>query len=138
MKVSLKQNQAVHFTATTASGQTLEIDGSPDVGGQEKGVRPMEIVLIALGGCSAIDVILMLKKMRQDVTDCQIDVSGDRVDEVPAIFSDILIDYTVTGKNLDQEKVARAVSLSVEKYCSVSKMLGKSVNIRYDFSVVED
>ena len=138
MKVTLQQNSAVHFTATTESGQTLQIDGTPKVGGQDKGARPMEILLVALGGCSAIDVISLLDKMRQDVTDCNIEVTGERVDDVPAVFSDIHIHYRVTGKALDHEKVARAASLSVEKYCSVSKMLEKAVNVTYDFTVLED
>jgi putative redox protein len=138
MKVILRQNTAVHFTATTESGQTLEIDGSEKVGGQDKGARPMEILLVGLGSCSAIDVISMLKKMRQDVTDCTIEVTGERVDDVPAVFTDIHIRYLVTGRALDHERVARAVTLSVEKYCSVSKMLEKSVNITYEFSAVEE
>ena len=137
MKVTMKLNDGVHFTATTESGHSVEIDGSPAIGGQDRGARPMETVLIGLGGCSAVDVMSLLRKMRQDVVDCEIVLDGARADAVPAVFTEIVINYTVTGHELDPAKVEKAVSLSVEKYCSVSRMLAPTVDIRHRVSVVQ-
>jgi putative redox protein len=138
MKVILEHRSGVNFVATTESGHQIEIDGSPVIGGQDKGGRPMEMVLIGLGGCSAIDVMTMLEKMRQQVTDCRIEIDANRVDAVPAVFSDIHLSFSVNGKDLDSNKVGRAVSLSAEKYCSVSRMLAGSVAITHDFKVIEE
>lgn len=138
MKIVLEQQSGVHFTATTESGHHIDTDGSPAIGGQNKGARPMEMMLVSLGGCSAIDVISMLEKMRQAVSGCRIEIEAQRVDDVPAVFSDIHLFFCVTGKNLDPKKVGRAVSLSAEKYCSVSRMLEKSVAITHDFEVKEE
>ncbi len=138
MKVSLEHASGVNFIATTESGHQIVTDGSPAIGGQDNGARPMEIVLVGLGGCSAIDVMTMLEKMRQQVSDCRIEIDANRVDSVPAVFSDIHLSFTVTGKDLDSNKVGRAVSLSAEKYCSVSRMLAGSVVITHDFRVIEE
>ena len=138
MKTSLKKIGPIAFEATTESGHTVIMDGSPDHGGANLGSRPMEMVLMGLGGCSGIDVSLILQKSRQQVSDCSIDIDAKRADAVPAVFTDIHLHYTVTGKQLDPKKVARAVSLSMEKYCSVTQMLEPSVNITHDFSIVEE
>ncbi|MXZ80251.1 MAG: OsmC family protein [Gammaproteobacteria bacterium] len=136
MKVELRLNDGVHFSAFTESGQRLEIDGSETVGGQDRGARPMEMVLAALAGCSSIDVMSTLKKMRQPVSDCRIEVEGERADAVPAVFSDIRMTFVVSGHRLDSAKVERAVGLAVEKYCSVGKMLESTARIRHAVRII--
>ncbi|MYB33638.1 MAG: OsmC family protein [Gammaproteobacteria bacterium] len=138
MKVALHLNDGVHFSASTESGHRFEIDGSGAVGGQDKGARPMEMVLGALAGCSAIDVMSTLRKMKQNVSDCRIEVTGERAGQIPAVFSDIQLDFAVFGNNLDQKKVQRAVKLSVEKYCSVGKMLESTARISHTTTVHPD
>ena len=135
MKATLKKVGKIAFEVTTESGHTLVTDGSPNNGGENAGPRPMELVLSALGGCSGIDVALILEKSRQQVTDCTIEIDATRADAVPAVFTDIHVHYTVTGRDLDPKRVARAVALSVEKYCSVTRMLEKSVNITHSFNI---
>ena len=135
MKVTLRRNTGVHFTAVTESGHSIELDGSEVIGGQEKGARPMETVLAGLGGCTAIDVMSTLGKSRQDVADCLIEISAERADSIPAVFTRIHMHYTLVGNDLDPKKVARAVSLSAEKYCSVTRMLEKTAVITHDFEI---
>ena len=137
MKVRLNRNENVHFTAVTESGHEIEIDGSAAIGGREKGARPMETVLAGLGGCSAIDVMSTLKKSRQLVTDCTIDIDAERADAIPAVFTRIHVQYTLVGNNLDPKKVDRAVTLSMEKYCSVTRMLEKTATISHGFKIVD-
>ena len=138
MKIRLTRNENVHFTAVTESGHTVELDGSAAIGGENKGGRPMEMVLAGLGGCSAIDVMSTLKKSRQQVTDCVIDIDAERADAIPAVFTRIHVQYTLSGNNLDPKKVDRAVTLSMEKYCSVTRMLEKTATITHDFKIVDD
>jgi len=137
MKISLEKVGSVAFEAHTGSGQTLVMDGSPGDGGQDLGLRPMETVLCGLGGCSGIDVALILQKSRQQIDNCEIDIEAKRADSVPAVFTDIHLHYRVTGSELDPKKVGRAVSLSMEKYCSVTRMLESTVNITHDFEIIE-
>lgn len=117
------------FVAESGSGHSVVIDGSPEHGGRNLGVRPMEMVLMGLGGCTAFDVMLMLQKSRQLVTDCEIELSAERADEIPAVFTAINVHFKVYGHDLSEKQVARAVSLSSEKYCSVSKMLEETAEI---------
>ena len=138
MKASLNKIGPIAFEATADSGHSVIMDGSPDHGGTNMGSRPMEMILMGLGGCSGIDVSLILQKSRQQVSDCRIEIEGQRADAVPAVFTDIHVHYTITGKQLDPKKVARAVALSMEKYCSVTRMLETSVNITHDFNIVEE
>ncbi len=138
MIVTLKQLEGVNFIATTESGHEISIDGSDQVGGQNRGARPMEIVLAGLGGCSSIDVMSILKKSRVDVADCKIEINAERADAVPSVFSKIHVHYIFSGNQLDQKKVSRAVSLSMEKYCSVTRMLEKTADITYDFEIIEN
>lgn len=140
MKVILeRKNDAVHFTASDEMGHTVEIDGSPAAGGENLGSRPMSLVLMGLGGCSSIDVVLILKKMKQPVRDIRIEVDGVRdPDAVPSVFTSIELHYVVVpeqGAQLDEEKVKRAVALSVEKYCSVTKMLEPTVAITHRVTI---
>lgn len=139
MKIQIQRlNNAVHLRATNEEGATLEMDGSPSVGGEDKGFRPMQMLLAALGGCSTIDIVSILKKQRQPVEDIGITVEGERESGVePSLFKDIHVHFTLTG-NLDEDKVRKAVDLSMEKYCSVAKTLEKTATITYSFSVVND
>ena len=120
-KIQWKEN--VHFEAEADSGHRVLIDGPPDGGGQNRGSRPMELVLMGLGGCAAYDVVSILTKSRQTVTDCVTHVTASRVDEIPQVFDKIHLNFVVTGHGLDEKKVARAVELSADKYCSASRML---------------
>jgi putative redox protein len=135
MRVSLKRTVGAQFVASNSAGQTALIDGPADLGGQGEGVRPMEMLLMSLAGCSAMDVLLILQKQRQPVVDLAIDVVGQRADAVPAVYTDIHIVFSATG-DLDESKLDRAVALSMEKYCSVTKMLEPTVRITHEARIV--
>ncbi len=113
----------------------MVMDGPPESGGRNLGVRPMEMLLLGMGGCASFDVVHILKKSRQPITDCVAEISAERVDEEPKVFSKIHIHFIVTGDNLKDKQVARAVSLSAEKYCSASIMLGKTAEISHDYEL---
>lgn len=125
MKGTIRWAGDVKFEAESGSGHTLVLDGPPEHGGQNQGVRPMELLLLGLGGCSSFDVIHILKKARQEVTDCVAYLDAERADTVPAVFTRIHLHFVVTGRNLKEAQVKRAVELSAEKYCSASIMLAK-------------
>ena len=135
MQARVKWLDHMSFVGESGSGHSLVMDGSPEHGGRNLGVRPMETVLIGLGGCSAFDVMLILKKGRQDVIDCEVLLDAVRVDAVPAVFENIHLTYVVKGNDLSVKQVERAVSLSVEKYCSVTKMLQETVKITVEVKV---
>ena len=136
MYAKIEWKDAVHFEATADSGHTVPIDGPPDGGGQNRGSRPMELVLMGLGGCASYDVVAILAKQRQKVTDCVTHVTASRVDEIPQVFDKIHMKFVVTGAGLDEKKVARAVSLSADKYCSASRMLeAGGVQITHEYEV---
>ncbi len=137
MKARIKWIGNVAFEGETESGHKLVMDGSPEVGGQNLGPRPMETVLMGTGACSAIDVVLILKKSREQVTDCVVEVSAERADDDPKVFTKIHFHYLVTGKSLDQTKVARAIQLSAEKYCSATAMMAKTAAVTYDVEMIE-
>jgi putative redox protein len=136
MKIIINRvNQAVHLKAVNESGQSIDMDGSPGIGGEELGMRPMEVLLSSLAGCSSMDVLSILKKMREDIQDYQVEITGERdPDEVPSIFKKIHVHFILQG-NLNTKNVEKAVSLSMEKYCSVSKMLEKSAEITHSFEI---
>ena len=138
MKARVKLIEGVSFVGQSASGHTVVMDGPPDFGGKNLGIRPMEMLLIGMGGCSAADVVHILRKARQQVTDCVADLSAERADTDPKVFTKIHLHFTIAGKALDPKRVEQAVKLSAEKYCSASIMLGKVVAITHDFEVVED
>ena len=138
MKARVKLIEGVSFVGQSASGHSVVMDGAPESGGKNLGVRPMEMLLMGLGGCSAFDVVLILRKSRQQITDCVADLSAERADSDPKVFTRIHVHFTVTGKGLDPKRVEQAVKLSAEKYCSASIMLGKTAEITHDFEVVED
>ncbi len=137
MKTRIRWQQNVAFEAETDSGHKILMDGSPDVGGQNLGPRPMETVLAGTGACSAIDVVLILKKSRQQVSDCYVELEADRAQTDPKVFTRIHFHFVVTGKTLDAAKVARAIQLSAETYCSASAMLAKTAAITHDFEIRE-
>jgi putative redox protein len=137
MKVRVKWVEEVSFLAQSESGHAVLMDGPPEGGGRNLGPRPMEMVLMGTAGCSAYDVIHILKKGRADVRDCVVDVEAERADTEPKVFTKIHLHYTVTGKDLKAEQVERAIKLSAEKYCSASIMLAKSAIITHDFVVIE-
>ena len=137
MDVRIKLVEGVTWVASGDSGHGLVLDGSPAIGGQNLGMRPMELVLVGLGGCSAMDVITILRKQRQTVFDCEIEVSGTRADTIPKVFTEINLHYRVIGRDLKVKSVERAVALSKDTYCSVSRMLEASVKITTSVECIE-
>ncbi|MFT6028938.1 MAG: putative redox protein [Oleiphilaceae bacterium] len=138
MKVTINWDGEAKFLGTSGSGHTLVMDGPEDHGGQNQGPRPMEILLLGLGGCTSFDVMSILKKSRQDVSDCKAEIVAERADEIPSVFTHIGIHFIVKGNKLKENLVARAVSLSAEKYCSASIMLEKAgVHIEHSFEIQE-
>ena len=136
MKVELRRvNDAFHFEAVGAANVPVHMDGSPDIGGVDAGARPMEMILMGLGGCSAIDIVLILQKQRQVIQDMAITIDADRVpNETPSVFKTIHIHYKFKG-DLNEEKVKRAIELSMEKYCSVTAILNKTAEITHSFTI---
>jgi putative redox protein len=137
MKTTVTWTGGVSFSATTGSGHTVIMDGAPESGGQNKGPRPMELVLVGTGGCTSFDVVHILRKSRQDVTACAAEVEAERAATDPKVFTRIHIHFIVSGRNLDPKKVAHAIELSATKYCSASIMLAKTAKITHDFEIVE-
>ena len=137
MQTRVKWLDHMSFVGETGSGHSVVMDGSPDLGGRNLGVRPMEMVLLGLGGCTAFDVVFILKKARQPVEDCEIQVSAERSEDVPKVFTKIHLHYVIKGKDLSEKHVARAVKMSAEKYCSVSRMLEETVEMTHDYEIVE-
>ncbi len=138
MHAEIQWQDKVHFVGKADSGHAVPMDGPPDMGGENRGSRPMELLLIGLGGCSSFDVVNILAKSRQDITDCMTVIDAKRADSIPQVFEKIHLNFIVSGKNLDPKKVERAVQLSAEKYCSASIMLGNAgVEITHGFEVHE-
>ena len=137
MKVEVDWAGGIAFEAIAESGHKVMMDASPAAGGENKGSRPMELLLMGLGGCSSINVMLMLQKSRQDVTDCKAVIEAERADAVPAVFTHIHVHFIVSGRGLNAKHVQRAVKLSVEKYCSASIMLAKAVEITHDYEIID-
>ena len=137
MKARIKLIEGVSFAGQSESGHTVVMDGPPDSGGKNLGVRPMEMLLLGLGGCSAFDVVHILRKGRQAITDCIAEIDATRADTDPKVFTRIHVHFIVTGRGLDAKRVEQAVKLSAEKYCSASIMLGKVADVTHDFEVQE-
>lgn len=137
MKTRIKWVENASFLGQTESGHSLLMDGPPDAGGQNLGPRPMETVLMGAGACTAFDVVHILKKSRQPVTGCVVELNADRAPQDPKVFTHIRLHFVVTGKGLNPQQVERAIKLSAEKYCSASIMLGKTAEITHDFEIVE-
>lgn len=138
MQAQVKWLDGVAFQANASSGHEVIMDGSPEYGGQNRGSRPMELILMGLGGCAAFDVVTILKKARQEITDVRCELQAERFDGIPAIFTKIHLHFVVTGRAVKPNQVEKAIHLSAEKYCSASKMLGDGgVEITHDFEIVE-
>lgn len=138
MQVEVKWGGEARFVGTSGSGHQVVMDGPPDHGGQNQGPRPMEMLLLGLGGCSSFDVVSILSKSRQDVVDCTVRIDAARADAVPAVFTRIHLHFVVSGRHLKESAVKRAVEMSAEKYCSASIMLERAgVAISHDYEMVE-
>ena len=137
MKARIKWVENVCFMGESETGHAVILDGAPDAGGRNLGMRPMEMLLIGMGACTSFDVVTILKKSRQPITDCVAEIEAARADEIPKVFTRIHVHFIVTGNGLNPAQVERAVKLSAEKYCSASIMLGKAAEITHDFEIVE-
>ena len=138
MQTSVHWLENVAFEAKTQSGHSLIMDGSAEYGGENRGPRPMELLLTGLGGCASFDIVTILKKARQDITDVRCELKAERADTIPAVFTKIHLHFVVTGKEIKDKQVTKAVELSAEKYCSASKMLSDGgVEITHDYEIIE-
>ncbi|MCC7121017.1 MAG: OsmC family protein [Gammaproteobacteria bacterium] len=137
MKATIKWLDGVSFVGESGSGHAVVLDGPPDAGGRNIGMRPMEMMLVGMGGCTAFDVVAILRKARQAVVDCRVELDAERADAVPQVFTRIHVHFIVTGRALNAAQVERAVKLSAEKYCSASIMLGRTAEITHDFEIIE-
>ena len=137
MKAVIKWVDGVSFVGESESGHAVVIDGPPDAGGRNIGMRPMEMVLVGMGGCTAFDVVSILQKARQPISDCQVELTAERAEEIPMVFTRIHVHFVVSGHGLKPAQVERAVKLSAEKYCSASIMLGKTAVITHDFEIID-
>ena len=137
MNTTVKWIDGMMMVGESASGHAIVMDGPEDLGGKNLGIRPMEMLLLGMGGCTTIDVVSTLKKMREEVRDCRVEISAQRADEHPKVFTKIHLNFIINGSNLDEKKVEKAISLSADKYCSASIMLGKMADITHDFTINE-
>lgn len=137
MKARIKLSEGMTFVAESGSGHAIVVDASPDVGGRDLGPRPMELVLMGTGACSAVDVVLILRRGRQPIDDCVVELEAERAEQDPKVFTQIRFRYIVTGKGLDPAQVERAIRLSKEKYCSATAMLAKTAEITTEFEIRE-
>ena len=137
MNISVKWIDGLLMVGKSDSGHAIVMDGPPEIGGENLGVRPMEMLLLGMAGCTMIDVVSTLKKMREDVADCQTQVSAERDEEYPKVFTNIHVHFILRGKQLNPSKVDKAIKLSSEKYCSASIMIGKTAIITHDYEIIE-
>ena len=137
MKATVTLQEGSTFEGVAGSGHRVTMDVAPEVGGRNLGLRPMEMVLLGLGGCTAIDVLHMLRKGRQPITDMRVELDAERADDVPKVFTRIHLHFVLTGAGLDPHKIERAINLSASKYCSASMMLNKTAEMTHDFEIVK-
>lgn len=137
MKVNVELQQNVHFKGTSETGHEILMDGPPEFGGENLGARPMETLLLGMGGCASFDVVHILRKRRLTVHSCVAEIDAERADEEPKVFTKIHLHFKVSGEKLTEKAVALAVELSAEKYCSASIMLGKTAAISHTFEIIE-
>jgi putative redox protein len=137
MKARIKWVDGMAFVGESGSGHAIVMDGAPEAGGRNLGIRPMEAVLMGAGACTSFDVVLILKKSREQITDCVAELTAERAETDPKVFTKIHVHFIVTGKNLNPRQVERAIKLSAEKYCSASIMLGKTAQMTHDFEIRE-
>jgi putative redox protein len=138
MKSKIKFVENMQFIGTADSGHAVVMDAPPSVGGNNSGSKPSELLLMAFGGCSAMDVISILRKKKQEVTDFEINVNGETPETHPRSFTDIHIEYIVTGRNISEEAVQHAIELSLGKYCMVGTTIGKAAKITHSFKVIQE
>jgi len=136
MKCRIKWLDHMSFVGESGSGHSVVMDGAPEAGGRDLGIRPLEMMLLGLGGCTAFDVVSILHKSRQQISDCEVEIEAERAQTIPRVFTQIHLHFIVSGRALDATKVSKAVSLSADKYCSASRMLEKTATITHDFEVV--
>ena len=137
MKGTVTLQEGSTFEGVAGSGHRVTMDVAPEVGGRNLGLRPMEMVLLGLGGCTAIDVLHMLRKGRQPITDMRVELDAERADDAPKVFTKIHLHFVLTGAGLDPHKIERAINLSASKYCSASMMLNKTAEMTHDFEIVK-
>ncbi len=137
MKGTVTLQEGSTFEGVAGSGHRVTMDVAPEVGGRNLGLRPMEMVLLGLGGCTAIDVLHMLRKGRQPITDMRVELDAERANDVPKVFTRIHLHFVLTGAGLDPHKIKRAINLSASKYCSASMMLNKTAEMTHDFEIVK-
>ena len=137
MNISVNWVDGLLMVGKSDSGHTITMDGPPESGGENLGVRPMEMLLLGVAGCTMIDIVTTLKKMRQDLSHLETKINAERATDHPKVFTNIHIQFILKGQNLDEKKVDKAITLSAEKYCSASIMLGETATITHDFEVVE-
>ena len=137
MKARIKWLDGRAFIGESGSGHAVVMDGAPEAGGRNIGVRPMEMLLLGLGGCTAFDVVMILEKSREKVTSCEVELEAERASEDPKVFTHVKMIYRLKGKELKPAVVERAINLSAEKYCSASIMFGKTAKIEHEWTVEE-
>ncbi len=137
MNTTVRWIDGMMMVGESASGHAIVMDGPEELGGKNLGVRPMEMLLLGMGGCTTVDVVSTLKKMRENVQDCRVEISAKRADEHPKVFTAIHLHFIVEGDNLNDKKITKAVSLSADKYCSASIMLAKTATVTHDFEVIQ-
>ncbi len=135
MKARVKWLDHMSFVGESGSGHSVVMDGAPEYGGRDLGIRPMEMLLLGLGGCSSFDVVSILKKSKQQFVSCEVDISAQRAETNPKVFTKIHLHFKLSGENLSEKKVERAIELSAEKFCSASIMLGKTAEITHDYEI---
>ena len=135
MNTRVKWLDNMSFVGESPSGHSVVMDGPPEAGGRNLGVRPMEMLLLGLGGCSSFDIVSMLKKGKQDIIDCEVEISAERADTEPKVFTKIHLHFIISGNDLSEKRVKRAIELSAEKYCSASIMLGKTAEVTHDYEL---
>lgn len=138
MKARVKWVEGTLMVGESGSGHAVVMDGPPDLGGRNLGVRPMEMLLLGMGGCTEFDVMMILGKSRQDVTSCEVQLEAERAPSEPKVFTRIHAHFVIRGRNLSQKHVERAIALSAEKFCSASIMLGKTAEITHDYEIIEE
>jgi putative redox protein len=137
MKAKITWINGRAFLGESGSGHSVVMDGAPEAGGRNIGVRPMEMLLLGLGGCTAFDVVMILEKSRETITGCEVELISERASEDPKVFTHVKMIYTVTGKNLKPASVERAIKLSADKYCSASKMFEFTAKIEHEWKIIE-
>ncbi len=135
METRVKWLDNMSFVGESGSGHSVVMDGPPEAGGRNLGVRPMEMLLLGLGGCASFDVVSMLKKGKQDLIDCEVQITAERAETEPKVFTRIHLHFVLSGNNLSEARVKRAIELSAEKYCSASIMLGKTAEVTHDYQI---